>query len=72
MPGWKTETVGRLDHDALPAAARDYVRMIEEEVGARVDLISTGPRREETIVRPGGQLEEWLGDGFGAVLDNRG
>lgn len=72
VPGWKTETVGRLEHDDLPEAARDYVRMIEDEVGARVDLVSTGPRREETIVRTGGHLEEWLGDGFGAVLDGRG
>ena len=72
LPGWKTETVGRLEHDDLPEAARGYVRMIEDEVGARVDLVSTGPRREETIVRTGGRLEEWLGDGFRAVLDGRG
>jgi len=51
MKGWKTETVGILDHGDLPAAARDYVDLIEQEVGAPVALVSTGPRREETIVR---------------------
>jgi adenylosuccinate synthase len=51
MKGWKRETVGILDHGDLPPAARDYVDLIEQEVGAPVALISTGPRREETIVR---------------------
>ena len=51
MRGWKRETVGILDHGDLPPAARDYVDLIEQEVGAPVALISTGPRREETIVR---------------------
>ena len=51
MKGWKTETVGILEHADLPAAARDYVDLIEQEVGAPVALLSTGPRREETIVR---------------------
>jgi adenylosuccinate synthase len=31
--------------------SRDYVARIEAETGAPVSLISTGPRREETIVR---------------------
>jgi adenylosuccinate synthase len=72
LPGWQAETVGLLDHGDLPEAARSYVAMIEEEVGARIDLISTGPRREETIVRDGGLLAELLGDGFGAVIDAKG
>jgi adenylosuccinate synthase len=51
VPGWTDETAGVLEHDALPAVARDYVARIEAETGAPVSLISTGPRREETIVR---------------------
>ncbi len=50
VPGWKQSTVGVLDVRELPPAARDYVALLEEEVGVPVGLISTGPRREETIL----------------------
>lgn len=50
LPGWKTNTVGAKRLDDLPAAARAYLERIEETVGAPVDIISTGPDREETIV----------------------
>jgi adenylosuccinate synthase len=50
MPGWKEATVGAKSLDALPAAARAYVKRIEELVGVPVDMVSTGPDREETIV----------------------
>jgi adenylosuccinate synthase len=48
--GWKTPTVGMTSFDELPQAAKDYVKFIEDESGARVTIISTGPRREETIL----------------------
>ncbi len=51
VPGWRQETVGILEASGLPQAARDYVDLVEQEIGATVSLISTGPRREETIVR---------------------
>ena len=51
LPGWMESTVGIRAHDKLPAAARAYLRRIEELAGVPVDLISTGPDREETIVR---------------------
>ena len=72
VPGWRRDTSGTLELEALPEAARAYVGLIEEEVGARVDLISTGPRREETLIRTGGILEELLGERFTAVLASRG
>ena len=49
--GWKTSTVGITSYDELPQQAKDYVRFIEDETGAKASIISTGPRREETIVR---------------------
>jgi adenylosuccinate synthase len=49
--GWRQETVGALDADSLPPRAREYVSFIEQELEVEVALISTGPRREETIVR---------------------
>jgi adenylosuccinate synthase len=51
VPGWRRETAGVVDYADLPKAARDYVELIEERVGAPVTMISTGPRREETILR---------------------
>jgi adenylosuccinate synthase len=70
--GWQQETVGILEYEKLPAAARDYVSFLEEQIGSRVALISTGPRREETILREGTPLTHWLGDRRDAVLAQRG
>lgn len=50
MPGWQESTAGVIDVAALPEAARAYIERIEETVGASVDIISTGPDRNETIV----------------------
>ncbi len=51
MKGWKTPTAGITAFDKLPAAAKDYIRFIEDETGSPITIVSTGPRREETIVR---------------------
>jgi len=50
MPGWKDSTVGVKDFNKLPANARAYLKRLEEATGARIDVISTGPDRNETIV----------------------
>jgi adenylosuccinate synthase len=50
MAGWKESTVGAKSLAELPATARAYVKRIEELVGVPVDMVSTGPDREETIV----------------------
>ncbi|WP_292934928.1 adenylosuccinate synthase [Noviherbaspirillum sp.] len=50
MPGWSESTVGAKSLAALPANARAYIKRIEELVGVPVDMVSTGPDREETIV----------------------
>jgi len=50
MPGWKESTFGVTDYDKLPAPARAYLKRIEEVTGIPVDIISTGPERNETIV----------------------
>lgn len=51
LKGWKTSTTAVTRYADLPAAAKDYVRFLEERSGAPAVLISTGPRREETIWR---------------------
>ncbi len=50
LPGWTTSTVGVKTLDGLPATARAYLKRIEEVCAVPVDMISTGPDREETIV----------------------
>lgn len=50
MPGWKDSTVGVKSYDGLPAAAKSYLKRMEEICGVPIDIISTGPDRDETIV----------------------
>ena len=50
MPGWADSTVGIQRYEALPQAARNYLKRMEELCEVPVDIISTGPDREETIV----------------------
>ena len=49
LPGWSESTFGAKSLDDLPENARRYIRFIEEAVEVPVDIISTGPDREETI-----------------------
>ena len=49
--GWQESTVGVTDFEALPKKARDYLARIEELAGVPVDIISTGPDREQTIIK---------------------
>ena len=50
MPGWKCKSAGITEYDQLPREMLAYLERISELVGARVSIISTGPKREETIV----------------------
>jgi adenylosuccinate synthase len=50
MPGWQESTFGIKRYEDLPLNARNYLKRIEQVTGAPIDIISTGPDREETIV----------------------
>ena len=50
IPGWTQTTVGITRYDDLPVNARLYLKRIEQACGVPVDMISTGPDRDETIV----------------------
>ena len=50
MPGWQESTSGLTEYDQLPEAARNYVKVLEEQIGVPISMISTGPDREETII----------------------
>jgi adenylosuccinate synthase len=51
VPGWSEEITECRTWNDLPEAARDYVRTVEQAAGARVDIISVGPNRAQTIHR---------------------
>jgi len=53
LPGWQSPTSDIRRFEDLPEAARNYVKRLEELVACPIDIVSVGPRREQTIiVRP--------------------
>jgi adenylosuccinate synthase len=50
-PGWKGTTLGVTREEDLPPEALAYLARIEELVGVPIDVISTGPDRDQTIIR---------------------
>jgi adenylosuccinate synthase len=50
LPGWKGSTVGVRDWAGLPAEAQRYLERLSQLVGAPIDMVSTGPDRDETIL----------------------
>ena len=50
LPGWSESTVGARSIDQLPANAQAYLKRLEQIVDVPVDIISTGPERDETII----------------------
>ncbi|MEI7186618.1 adenylosuccinate synthase [Dickeya dianthicola] len=50
LPGWSESTFGVKEYSKLPQAALNYIKRIEEVTGVPVDIISTGPDREETMI----------------------
>lgn len=51
LPGWQSSTVGFTSFEELPENAQNYIAFIEEQTGTPVQLIGTGPGREQMIVR---------------------
>ncbi|MBV1876201.1 MAG: adenylosuccinate synthase [Pseudomonadales bacterium] len=50
LPGWDEPTVGAKRIVDLPQNAQNYVKAIEKACGVPIDIVSTGPDREETIL----------------------
>lgn len=53
LPGWQVSTFGVSSYADLPARARGYLEFLEKQSGVEVGCISTGPERNQTIVKPG-------------------
>ncbi|MBI3811621.1 MAG: adenylosuccinate synthase [Nitrospirae bacterium] len=50
MEGWRSSTTGMKSHDQLPVRAKTYLSRLEELMGCRIFLVSTGTRRDEAIL----------------------
>jgi adenylosuccinate synthase len=50
LPGWQNSIQGITEWDQLPASAQSYIHFIEKYLGVKFTIISTGPKRTETIV----------------------
>lgn len=50
LPGWTESTQGIVKYENLPANARAYLRRLEELLSVPIDIISTAPDRDKTIV----------------------
>ena len=51
LPGWKASTVGVKKYEDLPNNAKSYIETIERLCDIPIDIISTGPARDEIIQR---------------------
>jgi len=50
MPGWQSSTQGVTEYDALPEKAKSYLTRIADLLGVPIAMVSTGPKREETVI----------------------
>ncbi len=50
MPGWKQTTIGVRKYEQLPKRARAYIEKLSRLCGVKPAIISTGARRDETII----------------------
>ena len=50
FPGWTEKTAGITQWDQLPLNARRYLERVQEFIGAPIDMVSTGPDRDHTIL----------------------
>ena len=50
LPGWQKDITGITRHEDLPSEAQDYLRFMTDYLGVPASIVSTGPKREQTIL----------------------
>jgi len=50
LKGWKESTKGTTNYKDLPKEAKAYINYIKKTMNVEVDIISTGQRRDETLI----------------------
>ncbi len=61
VPGWNCSTFGISKYEELPEKAKHYIDFLERCTGVEVGCVSTGPERNQTIVRAGSRFEKLVG-----------
>lgn len=51
MPGWKCDVRGATNYKELPLQLQQYVSTVETMIGVPINMISTGPKREDICIR---------------------
>ncbi len=51
IPGWKENTAGIKDYENLPHNAKKYLQFIEDSLKVKIQIISTGQKRDEIIIK---------------------
>jgi len=59
FPGWDEDLSRVRAYEELPNAAKDFLKALEDSVGVRIDLVSVGPDRSQTIICKDSQIEIW-------------
>jgi adenylosuccinate synthase len=49
LAGWETSLSNINSFDKFPPALRDYIAFIESHTGKQINLVSTGPERDESV-----------------------
>jgi adenylosuccinate synthase len=61
VPGWQTDVTGARSLDDLPVAAVSYIRYLEKLINRRIEYVSVGPDRAQTIhINESVKLDEYL------------
>jgi len=50
LDGWKSDICGMTDYSKLPAKAKSYLEYVADFLKVKIGLVSTGPKREDTIM----------------------
>ena len=50
LPGWQKDITGVTSMDELPSEARDYLDFVSDFLKVPASIVSSGPKREQTIV----------------------
>ncbi|MBZ5638547.1 MAG: adenylosuccinate synthase [Acidobacteriia bacterium] len=61
LPGWRSDTTGTRRFEDLPVEAQAYLERLGQMIGAEVGLVSVGPDRSQSIVKPGSWLARMMG-----------
>lgn len=49
--GWQQSLDGITDYENMPAEARHYIKLLENALGVPISIVSTGPERQQLVLR---------------------